>query len=179
MGALAEFARQGIDANRDLELVNIANFGQHAQALRSGEFDVIVTLEPLAALVITDGTGVLLSKPYNTPAGDLNTNYVVSRAWLAKNEQLAQAFVATLADASRRLSDKTFELEAARKLTGMSPEVLTKALSNSRYEMQNGLEQMKQLARLAWERKYVSRDVSSDLPNAVDGRFLRAAGVSE
>lgn len=178
--AIAEFARNGVDIDKDLDFVNIANFGQHPQALRSGEFDVIVTLEPLAALVTVDGTGVLLSRPYNSAAGDLNTNYVVRREWLAKNPELAQAFVATLVEASKRLSgDKKAELDAAIKLTGMKPDVLTVALSNNRYHLRNGLKQMQELARIAAERQYVSRDVSADLPKAVEDRFLKAAGISE
>ena len=48
MLALASFAEHGVDPNKDIDLVNIANFAQHPQALRSGDFDMIVTLEPLA-----------------------------------------------------------------------------------------------------------------------------------
>jgi ABC-type nitrate/sulfonate/bicarbonate transport system substrate-binding protein len=180
MLAIAEFAKHGINVDKDLDLVNIANFAQHPQALRSGDFDMIVTLEPLATISLVEGTGILFARPYSTEAGDLNTNYCVRREWLAKNADKAKAYVATLAEASARLgNDKGAEMEAAIKLTGLKPEVLTTALSNSRYELRNGLAQMQELARLALERRYTSRNVAADLPKHVDGQFLKAAGIND
>ncbi|MSO38371.1 MAG: hypothetical protein EXQ69_09015 [Acidimicrobiia bacterium] len=178
--AIAEFAKNGINVNRDLDFVNIANFGQHPQALRSGEFDMIVTLEPLVSLVTVDGVGTLFSRPYNTAAGDLNTNYVVGRDWMSKNPEKAQAFVATIVEASRQLvGDKKAEFDAATKLTGMKPEVLGVALAGNRYEVRNGLPQMLEMARIAYEFQYTTRNVAADLPKAVDDRFLRALGIVE
>jgi ABC-type nitrate/sulfonate/bicarbonate transport system substrate-binding protein len=178
MLALASFSMHGIDPNKDLDLVNIANFAQHPQALRSGEFDMIVTHEPLAALTVVDGTGTLFHRPYDTPAGDLNTNYVASKSVIASNPERVSAFVATLTDASRYLSDKKNEMDTAIKLTGLKPEVLQVALSNNRYELRNGLKQMQELAKLAAQHRVTSRDVSADIPASVTDRFLTEAGVS-
>ncbi len=178
--AIAEFAKNGINIDKDLELVNVANFAQHPQALRSGDFHLIVTLEPLASLPIVDGFGTLFSHPYSTAARDLNTNYVVRRDWLQKNSEKAQAFVATLAEAAKTLgSDKKAEVETAVRLTGLKPEILTMALSNCRYELRNGLSQMQELARLAHERQYTSRNVAAELPKYVEDRFLKAAGIAD
>ena len=180
MLAIAEFAKNGINVDKDLELINIANFAQHPQALRSGEFDMIVTLEPFITQPIADGIGTLFAQPYNTPAGDLNTDYVARGAWLAKNPEMATAFVATMVEAARMLtSDKKLELETATKLLPLKPEVLSAALAHSRYEVRNGLKQMQALARIAAERQYATRDVAADLPKYVDSRFLKAAGISE
>jgi len=177
--AIGEFAKHGIEFDKNFDWVNVANFADMPQGLRSGQFDMIVELEPLVSLVTVDGVGTLLSRPYDTAAGDLNTCYVVRRDWLAKNPALAQAFVSTLVDAAKRLSDTKVELAAAEKLTGLKPDVLASALSNNRYDLRNGLKRMQALARIAAERKYVSHDVSAELPKAVDNRFLRAAGVTE
>jgi ABC-type nitrate/sulfonate/bicarbonate transport system substrate-binding protein len=176
--AIAEFAKNGIDIDKDVELVNIANFAQHPQALRSGEFDFIVTLEPLAAIPVVEGFGTLFSHPFSTAAGDLNTCFVVRREWLSKNADKAKAFVATLVDAARRLSDKPVEIGAAARLTGLKQEILTLSLQNTRYELRNGLVQMQELARLAAERKYASRNVAEDLPKHVDDSFLKAVGIN-
>jgi ABC-type nitrate/sulfonate/bicarbonate transport system substrate-binding protein len=167
MLALAVFAMHGIDPNKDIDLVNIANFGQHPQALRSGEFDLIVTLEPLAALTIVEGIGTLFSHPYSSLAGDLNTNYVATRKLIETNPAAVKAFVATLADAARYLSDKDKEMEVAIRLTGLKPEALSLALANNRYELGSGLTQMQALAKLAKQVQFTSRDVSADLPNFV------------
>jgi ABC-type nitrate/sulfonate/bicarbonate transport system substrate-binding protein len=178
MLALASFRMNGIDPYKDLDFINIANFAQHPQALRSGEFDMIVTLEPLAALTVVEGTGTLFHRPYDTPAGDLNTNYVVRKAFSTSNPERVRAFVATLADAARRLSNKNNEMEAAVKLTGLKPEVLQLALSNNRYELGNGVPQMQELAKLAAQLRVTTRDVSADVPAAVTDRFLTETGVS-
>jgi ABC-type nitrate/sulfonate/bicarbonate transport system substrate-binding protein len=179
MLAIAEFDLNGINVDKDLDLVNIANFGQHPQALRSGEFDIIVTLEPLVSLSVGEGTGVLFAAPYSSKAGDLNTNYVVRKDWLEKNEAKARAFVRTIvASANKLAASEKDNLDAAIRLTGLKPEIAKVALSNSRYNVANGLPQMQELARIAHARGLVPRDVSGELPQWVDGRFLKEAGVN-
>jgi len=101
---VAEFAQHGIDVDKDLDLVNIANFAQHPQALRSGEFDMIITVEPLSTIAITEGVGTLFNRPTDTPAGDLNTNYLVRGDWLEKNGPKARAFVGSVVEAAKLLS---------------------------------------------------------------------------
>jgi len=174
--AIAELSKHGIDVEKDIDLINVANFGQHPQALRSGDFDMIITLEPLSSLAILEGTGTLFTRPYGTAAGDLNTNYVVQRSWLAQNADKAQAFVGALKEASQVLSsDKERELKAAVQLTGMKPDILSAALANNRYDLGNGLPEMEELARLAFERHYSTRNVAPELKQHVDDRFLNAA----
>lgn len=167
MLSLAVFAMNGIDPNKDIELINIANFGQHPQALRSGEFDLIITLEPLAALTTAEGIGTLFSKPYGSPAGDLNTNYVATKKLVETNRKAVKAFTDTLRDGVVYLSNKDNEIDVARKLTGLKPDVLRSALANNRYELGSGLVQMQALAKLALQSRYTSRDVSADLPKFV------------
>jgi ABC-type nitrate/sulfonate/bicarbonate transport system substrate-binding protein len=173
---VAEFAMNGIDVDKDIDLVNVASFAQHPQTLRSGEFDMIITVEPLSTLVITEGVGTLFNRPVNTKAGDLNTDYLVRRDWLTKNAPKAQAFVKSVVEAANLLSsNKQVELEAAKQLTGMKPEVLTLALTNNRYDVGDGLAQMQELAHIAFQRKYTTRDVAAELPGAVDNTFVKEA----
>ncbi|MGE0238490.1 MAG: ABC transporter substrate-binding protein [Parvibaculaceae bacterium] len=176
--SIGEFAGNGINVGGNLDLVNLANFSQHPQALRSGDFDMIITLEPLASLAVAEGTGSLFSRPYGTGAGDLNTGYVAKGDWLGSNADKAAAFVRTLHEAAGILAaDKPRELKLAKRLTGMSEAVLTAALANNRYELDNGLAQMRNLARLAFEQKYAGRDVSQSLAKHVEQRFLHAVGI--
>ncbi len=171
---VAQFAQKGIDVDTDLELVNVASFAQHPQALRSGEFDMIITVEPLSTLVVTEGVGTVFNRPIDTPAGDLNTNYLVRGDWLEKNPAKARAFVGSVVEASKLLSsNKQLELEDAKQLTGLKPEVLTPALANNRYDLSDGLSQMQELARIAFRRKYTSRDIAPELPKAVNSTFVR------
>ena len=176
--AIGAFKANGLSLVKDLELVNIPNFAQHPQALRSGEFDMIVSLEPLATMAVADGSGTLFSHPYGSPAGDLNTNYVVKRSWLKDNADVAKAFVKTLVDARQALSDKHYELATATKLTGLAPDILERALSNTRYELKNGRAETHGLAQLASEVRYTTRDVSGEVDAHLDDTFLQAAGVT-
>ena len=101
---------------------------------------MIITVEPLSTLVVTEGVGTVFNRPIDTPAGDLNTNYLVRGDWLEKNTAKARAFVGAVVDASKLLSsNKQLELEDAKQLTGLKPEVLTLALANNRYELGDGL----------------------------------------
>ena len=43
---------------------------------------MIITVEPLSTLVVTEGVGTVFNRPIDTPAGDLNTNYLVRGDWL-------------------------------------------------------------------------------------------------
>lgn len=178
MLAIAEFRTRGLDLLKEFDLVNIANFAQHPQALRSGEVDMIVTLEPLVTLVVADGTGMLFNLPYDSAAKDLNTNYVVRREWLEGNVGLAAAFVASLADSVAVLKDKKVELATARKTTGLPADVLQTALARSRYELRNGVPETMALAKIALETRYISRDVSGEIGAHVEERLLGQAGVS-
>ena len=178
MLAIGEFAKHGIILDKAFDVTNLTNPGQHPQALRSGEFDMIVTLEPLASLVVADGTGTMFSHGYDTAAGDINTDFVARGDWVAKEPKLAQAFVSALADAEKLLkNDKKAEMDAAIKLTGLPPNVIKLALSNMRYELRNGVPEMQALAKIALEHKYVKRDVSKEIPKHVTDKFLVGAGI--
>jgi len=176
--AIAEFQQQKIDLSKDVDLTNIANFAEQPQALRSGDFDMIVTLEPLASLSVIQGIGTLFNFPYSTAAGNLNTCFVASRKWLTANAPIAQAFVNALRDARKKLvGDAAFRMKAAQQLTGLAPNVLTMALENTTFDLNNGLPQMQALAKIAVAEHYAAKDVSGLLSSHVDDRFLRQANV--
>lgn len=175
--AIAELQKNNIDLASDVDITNIPNFAEHLAALRSGDFDMIVTIEPLASLAVTQGVGTLFSYPYDTAAGNLNTNFVVSRKWLTANAPKAQAFVNSLRDAQKKLADATFRMTSATQLTGLPQNVLTMALGNTTFDLNNGLVQMQALAKIAVSEKYTTKDVADLLPAHVEDRFLRQAKV--
>lgn len=82
--SMATFAKFGLDANKDFELTNIAAFAQHAQALRSGEFDIVFSTEPNGTQMVDEGIGVLFQKADVTDAGGLHTVFGVKSDWLQK-----------------------------------------------------------------------------------------------
>jgi ABC-type nitrate/sulfonate/bicarbonate transport system substrate-binding protein len=176
---IAQLAKNGITPNKDVEISNIPSFAQHPQALRSGDFDMVITIEPLASISIIEGIGTLFSRPHEVEAGPVKTIYVVRRDWLAKNRDKAQAFVGALNEAARHLAaDKDAELQAAIKVTGLSPEVLRLALSINQYDLRNGVRQMEEVASIAAQRQYTSRNIAPELASHVDDQFVKAIGLN-
>jgi ABC-type nitrate/sulfonate/bicarbonate transport system substrate-binding protein len=176
--AIAQFQQMKIDRTKDIDITNIPNFAQHAQALRSGDFDMIITLEPAASLAVTSGIGTLFCYPYSTPAGNLNTNFVVTRKWLTGNAPKAQAFAYALRDAQKKLTtDATFRTTSATQLSGLAPDVLAMANADTIYDLHNGTAQMQALAKIALSEQYITKDVADLLPAHVEERFLRQAKV--
>src|SRR5262249_15788299 len=137
-----------------------------------------VTIEPISSMAIIEKTGTLFSYPYSTEAGDLNTCFLARRAWLRDSDAKAAAFVKALAMAKDAvIADKHMESTLATKLTGVSGPVLEMGLGNVRYDLRNGLAQTQVLAELAAALKFVSKDVSAELPKFVEDKYLKAAGV--
>jgi ABC-type nitrate/sulfonate/bicarbonate transport system substrate-binding protein len=177
--AIARFAKNGIDPDKEIEISNVQSFAQHPQALRSGDFDMAVMIEPLAAISIMEGIGTLFSRPNEVDTGPVKTIYVVKRDWLAKNRSKAQAFVKALSEAAKYLAaDKDAELKAAIRVTGLSPDVLKMAMSINEYDLRNGVRQMQQVAEIAAQRHYTSRNIAAEISDHVDEEFVKSIGLS-
>ncbi|MGE0238495.1 MAG: ABC transporter substrate-binding protein [Parvibaculaceae bacterium] len=178
--AIARVAKNGIDPDKDLEISNIPSFAQHPQALRSGEFDMIFTIEPMASMSVIEGVGSIFARVNELDSGPVKTIYVVRRDWLEKNKDKAEAFVKTLSDVMGVLSkDKELELKSGLKFTGLKPDVLEMAVSINQYDLRNGLPQLAEVAAIAAQRRYTERDVSADVKKHVDDAFTKAIGITE
>lgn len=172
--SVASFVQNGLDPEKDFELVNIASFAQHAQALRSGEFDIAFSTEPSGALMVEEGIGIRFSRSDVTPASNLHTNYSVRREWLEKNPAKARAFLQAMNEAVEWLNvDKDRTLAEARKGFQMKSEVLMLALAENRWDMDVGLKETQALAKIALDRKFAARDVSAELPKVLDAALLK------
>jgi ABC-type nitrate/sulfonate/bicarbonate transport system substrate-binding protein len=172
--SIASFVQNGLDVDKDFELVNIASFAQHAQALRSGEFDLVFSTEPSGSLMVDEGIGIRFSRSDITPAGGVHTNYTVRRDWLEKNPAKAKAFLKVMREATAWLNeDKARTLAEARKSFPMKPEALALALEQNKWDMDVALNETQALAKIGVDRKYVSRDVSADLPKVLDDSMLK------
>ena len=171
--AIAEFSKYGIDVNTDVELINIANFGQHAEGVRLGEFDGVFTLEAVASLMVIDDIATLFNKPYDTEAGDINTIFVANRSWAEKNPETVTAFVQTIANSSAKLAnDPEFNVQIGLEHVGLDKEIIELALENNRYEIANGLDETKALAEIQFGLGLVSRDLTSEIEGYMTDQYL-------
>jgi ABC-type nitrate/sulfonate/bicarbonate transport system substrate-binding protein len=176
---IARLAKNGIDPDKDVEISNVPSFSQHPQALRSGDFDMVITIEPLASISIIDGVGTMFARVNELDSGPIKTIYVVKRDWLEKNGDKAQAFVKALAEAVKFLSaDKEAEMKAGLQVTGLKPDVLKMAMSINQYDLRNGLRQMEEVAAIAAQRHYTARNIAGELKTHVDERYVKAIGLS-
>lgn len=170
---ILEFAEHGIDVNEDIELINITNFAQHAEGIRLGEFDGAFTMETFASIMAADGTATFFSKPYNSPAGDINTIFVANKTWVNENPEAAQAFVQTIANSAEKLgSDPDYEIEVGMELMGLDRSIIEAALSNNRYEIEVGLEETRALAEVQHKLGILSRDLTGEIDEYVTDEFV-------
>lgn len=176
--SIATFAKFGLDANKDFELTNIAAFAQHAQALRSGEFDLVFSTEPNGTQMADEGIGVLFSKTDMTDAGSLHTVFAVKRDWLSKNRQKARALLAALKEATEWLNaDPARTAAEAAKSFPLKPAVLQDSLKLNRWDLRLAVPETQALARIAAEQKFAVKDVSAQIPAAMDDSVLKEVGA--
>ena len=94
--------------------------------------------------------------------------------WLEKNPAKAKAFLKVMREATEWLNaDKARTLAEARKGFPMKPEALALALEQNKWDMDVALSQTQALAKIGVDRKYVSRDVSADLPKVLNDTLLK------
>ncbi len=70
-------------------------------------------------------------------------------------------------------ADKARTLAEARKGFPMKPEALALALEQNKWDMDVALSETQALAKIGVDRKYVSRDVSADLPKVLNDSVLK------
>ncbi|MDB5508493.1 MAG: hypothetical protein JWL93_962 [Hyphomicrobiales bacterium] len=178
--SMATFAQSGMNVERDFELTNVANFAQHAQALRSGEFDVVFSTEPGGSLMVAEGIGTLFQKPDITPAGSVHTIYTVKREWLEKNRPKAKALIATLIEAAAWLNEDAARTQAeAQKIFPVKPDVLAASLKLNRWDVRLAVPETMALAKIAAEQKFAKTDVSAQIPAAMDDSLLKELGADK
>jgi ABC-type nitrate/sulfonate/bicarbonate transport system substrate-binding protein len=176
--SMATFSKFGLDVNKEFELTNIAAFAQHAQALRSGEFDLVFSTEPNGTQMADEGIGLLFSKTDMTDAGSVHTVFAVQREWLAKNRDKARALLLTLKEATDWLNaDAARTAAEAAKSFPLKPETLQASLKLNRWDLHLAVPETQALARIAAEQKFESTDVSAKMAAAMDGSLLKEIGV--
>jgi ABC-type nitrate/sulfonate/bicarbonate transport system substrate-binding protein len=176
--SIATFAKFGLDANKDFELTNIAAFAQHAQALRSGEFDLVFSTEPNGTQMAGEGIGILFSKTDVTDAGSLHTVFAVKRDWLAKNEAKAKALLMALKEAADWLNvDPARTATEASKSFPLPVPTLQESLKLNRWDLRLAVSETQALARIAAEQKFATKDVSAQIPAAMDNSVLKSVGI--
>jgi len=171
-----ELKINGIDANRDIQFINIPNPADHAAALRRGEADVICTVEPFASQIKLAGIGTPFAQPYRQAAGKLTSLIVTRSDIIAQRPKDVQATVNAVVKLIDKLNGDTRVWgDVIVKYTGLDRTIAQAAMQNAfpDYRMYRGATFA--IAGMMKELNYVSRDVSADADRHMDYRFLAEA----
>ena len=108
-----------------------AAFPQHADLLRGGSLDAVVTADPFMSRITDSGAGYVASY-YSTflPEGQPTIVHVARRDWVAKNAAAARAFREAVQEAATFMAKAGNEARvraAIGKYIKLPPEVLAKA----------------------------------------------------
>lgn len=126
----AKLQQAGLDANKDVQLIKIT-WTEMPSALERGDIDAYVGAEPHPTLSITEGYGRILSYPYDTPIGSLNSILATNKAMVEKDPQLVQAVVCAQMKAYDHMQANQDEwLETGRKLFGFDTKVTKASMVN-------------------------------------------------
>lgn len=167
--------KHGIDANKDVQFINIPNPSDHAAALQRGEVDVICTVEPFASQIRGTGVGVHFAQPYDQAAGNL-TNLIVTRSDVIKEHPKAvEATVASVVALVDKLkTDRTVWVDTINKYTGLNKDIAAASLENAFPDYAIHKDSTVAIAMMMRELKYISKDVSDAAVKNIDYRFLEA-----
>jgi ABC-type nitrate/sulfonate/bicarbonate transport system substrate-binding protein len=173
-----ELAMHGIDANKDIEFVNIPNFPDHGPSLQRGEIDAVCTVEPFASQIRLSGMGKHFSYPYTQAAGNL-TGLILTRGDVIKAKPAAiQELVAAIWRVNQALrSDRKPWIEAIGKATGLDRAITEAAMANVEPDSMMYRQKTIEIAKMMRDLKYTTHDVTGEVDQALDYSFLiKAAG---
>jgi NitT/TauT family transport system substrate-binding protein len=120
------------DSGVDYRKVNFveASFPQHADLLRGGSLDAVVTADPFMSRITESGAGYVASY-YSTflPEGNLTIVHAAKRDWVQKNPAAARAFRESVAEAAAFMQQPKNDARVRAsigKYIKLPPEVLAK-----------------------------------------------------
>jgi len=173
-----ELAMHGIDANKDIEFVNIPNFPDHGPSLQRGEIDAVCTVEPFASAIRLGGMGKHFAFPYTQAAGNLTGLILTRRDVITAKPAELQELVAAIWRVNDALrGDRKPWIEAIGKATGLDRAVTEAAMANVEPDSMMYRQKTIEIAKMMRDLKYTSHDVTGEVDQALDYEFLiKAAG---
>jgi sulfonate transport system substrate-binding protein len=151
------------------------NMAAFISALQQGQVDAASMWEPFASQVVEQNVAESFSTMYDD-SFRVNSLLYGDSAFLEKNRDLVQTFVAAHVKATERLLKNAGEyLELGVKLTGFPRETMQLANKNSFPEYMLRLDDARKLAAAVLDLKYTKTDVRPKLEGAFDYRYLTQA----
>jgi NitT/TauT family transport system substrate-binding protein len=172
----AKLKQAGLDPNRDVQLIKIT-WAEMPIALQRGDVDAYAGSEPHPTLAVTEGYGRILSYPYDTPIGSLNSALATSRAMVQKDPQLVQTVVCAQKAAYEYMMKNQDEwVDTGRRLFGFDPKVTKASMVNVGigWELSDEyVASFKAMGKALLELKIIERE--PDYASMIDQRFYHVA----
>jgi NitT/TauT family transport system substrate-binding protein len=141
-------AQAGMDADTDIELVNIG-FADMPDALERGDIDAFSSAEVGPSIAILNGAHSIVS-PYETPIGKVNIGLAATSGLISSDPELVQDVVDTHIRATNHLqADKKAWAEGIQANFSFDDDVLSQALSNIWLRSRLGQDYQTQVSELA------------------------------
>lgn len=126
----AKLQQAGLDPNKDLQLIKVG-WAEMPLALQRGDVDAYVGAEPHPTLALSEGYGRILSYPYDTPIGSLNSILGTSKSMVDKDPQMVQTVVCAQMKSNAHMQANQDEwLDTGRKLFGFETKVTRASMVN-------------------------------------------------
>lgn len=172
----AKLKQAGLDPNKDVQLIKIT-WAEMPIALQRGDVDAYAGSEPHPTLAVSEGYGRILSYPYDTPIGSLNSALATSKAMVEKDPQLVQAVVCAQKAAYEYMQKNQDEwVDTGRRLFGFDPKVTKASMVNVGigWELSDEyIASFKAMGKALLELKIIERE--PDYARMIDQRFYKVA----
>lgn len=172
----ATLKKAGLDADRDVQLVKVT-WAEMPIALQRGDVDAYSGSEPHPTLAVSEGYGRILSYPYDTPIGSLNSALATSKAMVEKNPKLVQTIVCAQKAAYEYMQTHQDEwVDSGRRLFGFDPKVTKASMVNVGigWELSDEyVDSFKAMGKALRELKIIDRE--PDYASMIDQRFYKVA----
>lgn len=168
-------AQAGMDADTDIELVNIG-FADMPDALERGDIDAFSSAEVGPSIAILNGAHSIVS-PYETPIGKVNIGLATTGALIESDPELVQRIVDTHVQATNHLlEDKEAWASGVQANFSFDDEVLDQALDNIWLRTEIGEDYTNQVAELGGQMLELGTlEVEPDAEKIFDTTFIEAS----
>ena len=176
---LQQLAAAGIDAARDLEVINVP-FPEHVNVLDAGQADMVGTLALFAAQAILQDKGTLFKHAVDTPLRHFDVGFVTTRKLATERPADIQAVVNAHYDAMKSIvDDPTHGLEREVKYTELPEAVVKKSYEFLTFDYRVDVEAIRGTEQAMRQTGLQKEDLSGKIAEYVDLSYLaKASGKS-
>ena len=168
--------QKGIDPFKELSRVNLSSPSGVVAGMTTGQVDACAIWEPYASILIIDQGARMISNLHDDSFGISNGGLYLHNDFIRKYPDATQDIVnATVKATDFIIADKNAWVERVRQVTGQNEAVAQMAVANCTPSIDIPMGTIRSIAKAMYELGIQNRDVSADLDNYIDYKFLEKA----